>query len=326
MEAKAVTFVPLIEARAEDTPSYLKVVNSIYIFFSDYRLQSRGLDVNAGINESFGSSQPSMMSPNASFTDKNMERNKSNDDNTPEPICQHLILDRAITERPPINIPSSKIIQNFTKSETENKRQKIAITSFIRSNCVYLRDADEGTNSRYKMVHNVVQQLSQNLSRIRSLPEAGTFLIVNVNGFKRCTILDVRPDRKIKVFLSDFGQQEIVTKDQLYEPGSRLEKLASASFIKMLRLENVPEFYLNKKAAKYTKSLLKDDVFLEFESGSNPEEGRIFDVIKNEYVNDVLFCYSQENEPQMVEYEPEDKEFTFINEEIIKSDVSFFYS
>lgn len=66
-------------------------------------------------------------------------------------------------------------------------------------------------------------------------------------------------------------------------------------------------------------------ISLELEYGSQPDEGRIFDVVKNEYINDVLFCYAQEDNHEMVEYEPEDKEFTFITEEIVKIDVSLLY-
>lgn len=66
-------------------------------------------------------------------------------------------------------------------------------------------------------------------------------------------------------------------------------------------------------------------VLSELQYGSQPDEGRIFDVVKNEFINDVLFCYAQEEEePQMVELEPEEKEFTFITDEIIKIDVSLF--
>lgn len=228
----------------------------------------------------------------------------------------------------------SKIPENISKARVANDKrnpretehnQKIAITSFIRSNCVYIRDADEETTKRYNMIHHVVGQLSKNLSPIQSLPEEGTFAIVKFNGFKRCTIQSVKGENKIKVFLSDIGQQEVVQMNQLFEPGERLEKLASTSFIKMMKLESVPEFYLNRKAAEYARSLLRDDIFLELHQGSDPEKGRIFDVVNNEFINDVLFCYGQEEQEEETfqELEPEDKEFTHVQEEIFKFEVSF---
>lgn len=63
-------------------------------------------------------------------------------------------------------------------------------------------------------------------------------------------------------------------------------------------------------------------VSLELEYGSQPDEGRIFDVVNNEFINDVLFCYAQDDDQEMVEFEPEDKEFTYVAEEIVKIDVS----
>lgn len=180
-------------------------------------------------------------------------------------------LDEALKEIPdtkPIPIPVPVPImkpQVYTPMNTSSKTpsSKIAITSFIRSNCVYIRDGDEETTKRFNMVHRVVDQLAQNLTPIKSLPEEGTFLIMkNLDAFQRCTVLAVKGERQIKVFLSDSGKQEIVTISQLFEPGPRLEKLAETSFIKMIKLESVPEFYLNKKAAEYVKSLLGDDVFL----------------------------------------------------------------
>uniref|UniRef100_T1H2S7 Uncharacterized protein n=1 Tax=Megaselia scalaris TaxID=36166 RepID=T1H2S7_MEGSC len=88
----------------------------------------------------------------------------------------------------------------------------------------------------------------------------------------------------------------------------------------MMKLESVPEFYLNRKAAEYARSLLRDDIFLELHQGSDPEKGRIFDVVNNEFINDVLFCYGQEEQEEETfqELEPEDKEFTHVQEEIFK--------
>ncbi|KAL5283898.1 hypothetical protein ACFFRR_006278 [Megaselia abdita] len=229
------------------------------------------------------------------------------------------------THQPKAVLPKKKtnptLSKPIIKTPVPNiKAQKVSITSFIRSNCVYVRDADDETTSRFNLTRTVVEKLSQNLSQIRNLPEEGTFLIVKLMEFKRCTIQEVKGENHIKVFLSDSGRQEFVQMSQLYEPGNRLEKLAETNFIKMLKLENVPEFYLNKKASEYIKYVLSDEVFLELENGSQPDEGRIFDVVKNEYINDVLFCYAQEEEPEMEEFEPEDKPFTYVPDEIFKID------
>lgn len=232
---------------------------------------------------------------------------------------------KSIEERRETDPPATNLKSNVTvrPANSEANNTKVAITAFVRSNCVYIRNGDDETTERYKLIHRVVDQLSQNLSPIEHLPEEGTFLIVNSKGFKRCIVQEVKSGANIKVFLSDFGRQEIVAMSRLFEPGSRLEKMAATSFIKMLNLENVPEFYMSKKVAQYAKSLLEDNVFLEAELGSQPDSGRIFDVIKNEFINDVLFCYAQDENPEMEEYEPEDKEFTFISDEIVKIDVSF---
>lgn len=282
--------------------------------------QSRGLDFKQSQRpESFSTSPANQIVQAETVKDTFQEIASA----SPPPFTKKVFPENFEEIRAPIKIlPDISDRSNVVNNNSEDKAQKVAITSFIRSNCVYIRNADENTNKRFQMIHKVVEQLSQNLHSITSLPEENTYLIVNVDGFKRCTVQEVKGENRIRVFLSDSGKQEIVAMTQLYEPGPRLEKLAETSFIKMMNLEHVPEFYLNKKAAEYIKYVLSDEVFLEVEFGSTPDKGRIFDVVKNEFINDVLFCYAQDEEPEIIEYEPEEKEFTFVSEEIVKIDVS----
>lgn len=180
----------------------------------------------------------------------------------PPPVVKPEVLKKIPETIKKVPIPDTKT--QITKPRIVNTNShKVAITSFIRSNCVYIRDADEETTNRFQLIHRVVDQLGQNLCHIKCVPEEGTFLIMgSSDGFKRCIVQEVKGERLIKVFMTDSGRQEIVSINQLFEPGSRLEKLAETSFIKMLKLENVPEFYLNQKAADYVKSILGDNIFL----------------------------------------------------------------